>query len=235
MPEVLIIHLKRYSYANDALTKVQKFISFDETLNLAPFISEHLATNEAEYQLSSLVVHKGTRLTSGHYYSYVKHPNTREDWFLMDDSNVSGIDWETVSKEQAYILFYSKHNTERIEHFDMEPFIPEVSHQNNSLECRTSFIGKILTRNSSFLKMVTKFMPYSLSKRVRDHVFPVTNHRELPSDQCSEMPINENSIKKNEPYQCDNSHGINHIGGFGFLGFEYMGISFSKGNTFETR
>ena len=233
MPEVLIIHLKRYSYANEGPTKVQKFISFAETLNLAPFVSEHLPTNEAEYQLSSIIVHRGPRLASGHYYSYVKLPNTNDDWFLMDDSNVSGKDWETVNKEQAYLLFYSKPNRKRIEYvvpdFNMEPSIPEVDHQNTSLECRipdkpyksTSFIGKILVRNSSFFKLIRRFMPYSLSRKVSNYVIPVTNHNQLPSDQGSEMPMkNENSIKKNEPYQPD---GIgyqdkNHIGGFGYLG-----------------
>lgn len=54
------------------------------------------------YELSSVVVHKGT-MDNGHYISYAKQEN---HWFRFDDSMVVQVDEKEVLNAEAYMLFY---------------------------------------------------------------------------------------------------------------------------------
>lgn len=64
-PQVLIIHLKRFSYR---LGKIEKQIGFDTTLELPC----HDNGSRAKYELSGVIVHHGRSAHSGHYVAYVK-------------------------------------------------------------------------------------------------------------------------------------------------------------------
>lgn len=74
------------------------------------------------YDLSSAVVHKG-KLDAGHYYVYcrqgdeVRHPllfylfdsqsNTRTQWMLFNDDQVTPVTEAEVLGVDAYLLFYN--------------------------------------------------------------------------------------------------------------------------------
>ena len=64
-PQVLIIHLKRFSYK---LGKIEKQVSFDTTLEL-PCSGN---SSRVKYELSGVIVHHGRSAHSGHYVAYVK-------------------------------------------------------------------------------------------------------------------------------------------------------------------
>lgn len=57
-----------------------------------------------QYNLTGIINHYGS-LTYGHYTSFVRNPYSQE-WFKYDDQNRIPI--QTIAKENAYILFYTR-------------------------------------------------------------------------------------------------------------------------------
>lgn len=54
--------------------------------------------------LCSVIVHSGSGVSSGHYFSYVR--TAADEWLLMNDRVVTKVDLSEVLKVQAYILVY---------------------------------------------------------------------------------------------------------------------------------
>ncbi len=103
LPPIVTIHLKRFTVTH----KVGKFVSFPQTLDMRPFCTaECSAGANFLYELYAVLVHQGASCGSGHYYAFVKASNGC--WYLMNDSCVSQVSIDTVLKQHAYILFYSK-------------------------------------------------------------------------------------------------------------------------------
>ena len=66
LPNVLVIHLKRFSYGN-MFAKITKPVQFGAEM-LVPFGT----SGKAKYELYGVVVHHGHSTHSGHYIAYVK-------------------------------------------------------------------------------------------------------------------------------------------------------------------
>ena len=81
-PYVLVIHLKRFAYAN-MNAKLNKAVRFTTELNF-PCTDQNLVDGKMvndgnnmsmsmiKYQLYAVIVHCGSSTHSGHYYAYVK-------------------------------------------------------------------------------------------------------------------------------------------------------------------
>ncbi|PNW88012.1 hypothetical protein CHLRE_01g010800v5 [Chlamydomonas reinhardtii] len=64
------------------------------------------------YNLTGVLVHQGSSLHSGHYYAFVRDAGDR--WALMNDSAVTPLaSFAEVSREQAYMLFYTRTTMKR--------------------------------------------------------------------------------------------------------------------------
>ena len=66
------------------------------------------ASSSSVYDLIGVLVHAGSSMNSGHYYSYVKAQNGF--WFEMDDESVTNVSEKTVLRQKAYLLFYTLRN-----------------------------------------------------------------------------------------------------------------------------
>ena len=66
LPNVLVIHLKRFSYGN-VFAKIAKPVQFSAEM-LVPYGEK----GKAKYELYGVVVHHGHSAHSGHYIAYVK-------------------------------------------------------------------------------------------------------------------------------------------------------------------
>jgi ubiquitin carboxyl-terminal hydrolase 36/42 len=86
----LIIHLKRF---DNFIKKKNNLITYPEELTI----------KDIKYHLFGIVNHTGS-LFGGHYYSYIKHIDN--NWYELNDSNVSRIDKSVVVNKNAYLLFY---------------------------------------------------------------------------------------------------------------------------------
>ena len=91
-PQVLILHLKRFSNDGYKLTMPRVIAN------------ERIATRSKHYSLSSVVLHHGSSIRSGHYTAYSLHGSK---WFHFNDERVTEIkNFSPSDAEDAYILFY---------------------------------------------------------------------------------------------------------------------------------
>uniref|UniRef100_A0A0K0EBQ3 Ubiquitin carboxyl-terminal hydrolase n=1 Tax=Strongyloides stercoralis TaxID=6248 RepID=A0A0K0EBQ3_STRER len=106
LPEILVIHKKRFAYVSGCCDKNNVFVDFDiNDFNVSSFVHEKNVENvRALYDLYAVVNHMGS-LNSGHYTSYVR---SGSQWFECDDDNVKNVvdkDHEIKTKT-AFMLYY---------------------------------------------------------------------------------------------------------------------------------
>ncbi|KAJ8924752.1 hypothetical protein NQ315_000905 [Exocentrus adspersus] len=100
-PPRLILTLKHFRYdpASQQRTKLLQRVELDERFSLGSY----------EYELYAVVVHCGSSVDSGHYYTFAKD---KSDWYKFNDSSVTKASSEDLSKlkspETPYILFYGR-------------------------------------------------------------------------------------------------------------------------------
>ncbi|KAI5968556.1 hypothetical protein CANMA_002301 [Candida margitis] len=119
LPQVLIIHLKRFSYSKDqenAIEKLAKNITYDHTLTIPNEIlsspPQPTLSSSNQYQLTSVVYHHGSSADAGHYTSDTFDFENNQ-WWEIDDTIVKPIKEDEVLSSginNAYILLYSKIN-----------------------------------------------------------------------------------------------------------------------------
>ena len=100
-PNILIIHLKRFTNNGN---KIVKLIDFPiDNLDLTKYCIGY-DKKKSIFSLVGVCNHIGT-LNSGHYYSYCKQ---NDEWYNFDDTSVSKINQNGIITKHAYCLFYKK-------------------------------------------------------------------------------------------------------------------------------
>ncbi|KAJ2850492.1 hypothetical protein IWW36_001872 [Coemansia brasiliensis] len=105
VPEILVVHLKRFQHSRAWRDKIDVFVDFpltdlDLTQNMCGPNDENLV-----YDLYSVCNHYGG-MGGGHYTAYARNPEDGK-WYNFDDSHVSPVsDPESVKTAAAYMLFY---------------------------------------------------------------------------------------------------------------------------------
>ncbi|MED6203637.1 hypothetical protein PIB30_001335 [Stylosanthes scabra] len=104
-PNILTIALKRFQ--SGRFGKLNKRVTFPETLNLSPFMSE-VDDRSDIYKLYAVVVHIDMLNASffGHYICYIK--DFHGDWYRIDDWKVTQVELAEVLSQGAYMLLYSR-------------------------------------------------------------------------------------------------------------------------------
>ena len=105
-PEVLIIHLKRFSHSRSMMgaRKVSELVDFPiNGLNMAPFLIDK-KQKKVIYDLYAVSNHFGG-MGGGHYTAYAKN-FVHEKWYNFDDSDVSKASSSDCISKAAYVLFY---------------------------------------------------------------------------------------------------------------------------------
>ncbi|XP_039888369.1 ubiquitin carboxyl-terminal hydrolase 2-like [Simochromis diagramma] len=102
-PQVLVLHLKRFSDSNVRASKLSTYVNFPlKDLDLREFASE--SSERPVYNLYAVSNHSGNAL-GGHYTAYCKNPALGE-WYSYNDSRVSPMSSSQVRSSNAYVLFY---------------------------------------------------------------------------------------------------------------------------------
>ncbi|XP_018576734.1 ubiquitin carboxyl-terminal hydrolase 35 [Anoplophora glabripennis] len=100
-PPRLILTLKHFRYdpASQQRTKLLQRVELDERFALGDY----------EYELYAVVVHCGSSVDSGHYYTFAKD---KSDWYKFNDGSVMKARSDDPSRlkppETPYILFYGR-------------------------------------------------------------------------------------------------------------------------------
>lgn len=104
LPNHLIIHLKRFD--NSGAKKNTYVDSPIDNLDLTPYLSTAKGDpNNYIYSLYAVNYHSGTS-KSGHYWSACK--NLDNNWYLLNDGDVSKMHSIDSLAKDAYILFYHR-------------------------------------------------------------------------------------------------------------------------------
>ncbi|KAK4516826.1 Ribosomal_L14e domain-containing protein [Mucor velutinosus] len=113
MPEIMVVHLKRFSHSRTWRDKIDALIDFPTSeLDLTDrvlSIEDHASVKDEDrlvYDLYGVDNHYGG-LGGGHYTSFAQN---FEDgyWYNFDDSHVSKVDVNDVKTTAAYLLFYKR-------------------------------------------------------------------------------------------------------------------------------
>jgi ubiquitin carboxyl-terminal hydrolase 8 len=98
LPEILVLHLKRWDYT---LRKNNKLITYQSNINMYPF-TMYNSVDSCNYELFGIINHQGT-VMGGHYYAYIKKNN---QWLMFNDMNVSKV--SNIMSSENYCFFYRK-------------------------------------------------------------------------------------------------------------------------------
>ncbi|KAK9161091.1 hypothetical protein Syun_007432 [Stephania yunnanensis] len=108
LPEILVVHLKRFSYNRYLKDKLDTFVNFPiRNLDLSKYIKSNFAAAQSHiYELYAISNHSGG-LGGGHYTAYVKLVEGNR-WYDFDDANVHSISEDDIRTRAAYVLFYRR-------------------------------------------------------------------------------------------------------------------------------
>ncbi|XP_045117749.1 ubiquitin carboxyl-terminal hydrolase 33-like isoform X3 [Portunus trituberculatus] len=111
LPEVLIVHLKRFRHETMFSSKISQYVSFPlHGLDLTQFLHKDCSSEVVTYDLYGIICHHGTA-GGGHYTAYCQNWSNHR-WYEFDDQYVTEVSSETVAKCEAYVLFYKKASPE---------------------------------------------------------------------------------------------------------------------------
>jgi ubiquitin carboxyl-terminal hydrolase 4/11/15 len=111
LPRVLIIQLKRFSYADGYRRKLDTFVDYPiNGLNLSYLLSSSSSEKASIYDLIAVSNHIGS-IYSGHYTAYARQDPSIDKWYKFDDSFISTINFQDeIVSRNAYLLVYIKRN-----------------------------------------------------------------------------------------------------------------------------
>ncbi|CAM9375302.1 unnamed protein product, partial [Discosporangium mesarthrocarpum] len=116
LPEVLILHFKRFEQRESQRDKLETFVDFPiNGLDMSPYCHagqklEGGRAMPATYDLFAVINHIG-RMGSGHYTAFVRDWEGRgmsRQWYECDDQECSPVLESRVRSIHAYVLFYRR-------------------------------------------------------------------------------------------------------------------------------
>ncbi|KAI3710591.1 hypothetical protein L2E82_40375 [Cichorium intybus] len=108
LPDIIVFHLKRFSYSRFLKNKLDTFVNFPiHNLDLSKYVkSEDTSSGSNVYELYAISNHYGG-LGGGHYSAYAKL--VEEDrWYHFDDAHVTPVSEGDIRTSAAYLLFYQR-------------------------------------------------------------------------------------------------------------------------------
>ncbi|XP_057969699.1 ubiquitin carboxyl-terminal hydrolase 9-like isoform X2 [Malania oleifera] len=108
LPDILVFHLKRFSYSRYLKNKLDTFVNFPiHNLDLSKYVKSKDAPSQSHmYELYAISNHYGG-LGGGHYSAYAKLIDENR-WYHFDDSHVSPVSEAEIRTSAAYVLFYQR-------------------------------------------------------------------------------------------------------------------------------
>uniref|UniRef100_A0A674AKG4 Ubiquitin carboxyl-terminal hydrolase n=1 Tax=Salmo trutta TaxID=8032 RepID=A0A674AKG4_SALTR len=142
LPEVLIIHLKRFSYTKYSREKLDIIVDFPLRLVIS------CLSLLLRYDLIAVSNHYGG-LRDGHYTSYARNKDNGQ-WYYFDDNKVTYAREEQIVTNAAYLLFY--HRQDKIRQPTLlppsdsssspaQPANDVTSHKHDGMERATSCVN----------------------------------------------------------------------------------------------
>lgn len=124
-PDLLIIHLKRFSYTRTWRDRINTLVKFPlEGLDLSNYLMDSAAKGDAIYDCYAVSNHMGG-MGGGHYTAYARSLEG-QTWFQLDDSRTMRVqDNDRIVSSAAYVLYYQKRQPRRLKHRASRINLPE--------------------------------------------------------------------------------------------------------------
>lgn len=109
LPQVLILHVKRFNYGVQGSSKLHKSLHFPLNLTLGRDLLATTVSPGSEsrnYELVATVTHHGKDPSRGHYTAHSKQLDGQ--WLRFDDGMVSMVGVSRVLQDLVYLLFYKR-------------------------------------------------------------------------------------------------------------------------------
>jgi ubiquitin C-terminal hydrolase len=108
-PEVLVIHLKRFSYLGYASKKLNNDVAFSRSMDLSPFADADSKPEWLHYRLYAVVHHIGGA-SGGHYTASCTQQSSDPTaaWHCFDDATVQPLPAPPLHGSTPYILFFTR-------------------------------------------------------------------------------------------------------------------------------
>jgi ubiquitin carboxyl-terminal hydrolase 4/11/15 len=116
VPEVLVIHLKRFNSVGFRVQKLDDYIDYPDRIDLKDYIAGPQGTTEQIYRLYAVSNHYGS-VGGGHYTANaivqdpLGQPDLTAPWYSFNDSSASPSHRDCHSSA-GYLLFYERLSTE---------------------------------------------------------------------------------------------------------------------------
>ncbi|MES1913666.1 MAG: hypothetical protein MHM6MM_005835, partial [Cercozoa sp. M6MM] len=126
LPDVLIIHIKRFCYSSYRREKLSNQVHFPlEGLDLSPWCidEDSVADGRGVYDLYAVSNHMGG-LGGGHYTAYAKNFLDHK-WYHFDDSSASRVsDLSRIVSPSAYVLYYVRRKADTVQRYVSSEDLP---------------------------------------------------------------------------------------------------------------
>lgn len=214
-PNILTIALKRFQ--SGRFGKLNKRVTFPETLDLDPYMSE--AGNGSNlYHLYAVVVHVDMLNASffGHYICYTK--DFDGNWYRIDDCKVLRVELEEVLSQGAYMLLYSRNGarSDCVKH--LKPSTEEqqaVDVAKDVQGCSEEPVGSsAIAESIDFLETSTSKSYDIICKPEEDLKLPMEEDQQRvyvtkELQECSDKPLEFCSIGESIPFETSMSQSCN--------------------------
>ncbi|ETO04162.1 hypothetical protein RFI_33236 [Reticulomyxa filosa] len=124
-PDLLIIHLKRFSYTRQWRDRINTLVYFPlEGLDMSPWVVSDEHKRDAVYDLYGISNHMGG-MGGGHYTAYAKNLENGK-WYELDDSRTTEIhEPDSMISSAAYVLYYKRRKPREMKHRASRVVIPD--------------------------------------------------------------------------------------------------------------
>ena len=251
----IIIYLKRFEfdYETFLLKKLNDYLNFPKEINFMKWTRMNLNENKKDfnfdeeeknnlnkenldYVLTGILVHSGTSLESGHYYSLIMNQEN-EKWFKFDDTAIDEFDFEkNLEKEcfgendnfdeedcfkncnTAYLLFYTKKKCLFKNNQNLYSYNVDENIVNRVREENVNFLRGKYYIEDNFNWFFKNFILFKMSQENSNEnereVFKEVYYQIFEGDDDEKNDKNEEKkeIKeKNEEKKVDNNNNKNKI------------------------
>ncbi|KAK3588315.1 hypothetical protein CHS0354_004734 [Potamilus streckersoni] len=89
LPQILTISLLRFSFNFQKLERYKETgkYTFPSTINMAPFYEKSNSDKDTEYELFSVVIHRGSAY-GGHYFAYIRDVDNLGKWVSPEEEEI---------------------------------------------------------------------------------------------------------------------------------------------------
>ncbi|XP_038696687.1 ubiquitin carboxyl-terminal hydrolase 26 isoform X1 [Tripterygium wilfordii] len=187
LPDVLNFQLRRCVFNPQTSTKkkITSVFCFPRQLNMRKRLCEP-HQDELLYDLSAVLIHKGTAVNSGHYVAHIKDDNTGQ-WWEFDDENVSNLGLHPFGEGSSSSSSKSIH-AEQIVHPSSSEGLNTFASENHRNGVQPQSSESTIPHHSEFFSSVDAYMlMYN-----RRHANNGERRSEVHSADIMEMEVDAN-------------------------------------------